>query len=93
LGLAYQLTILAVSGLVCLTALMPPLMSTSLFNPLTCISQDDFAIGDGIPPIPEWQFDSTALDSQSFDLSTIEVDYAVNNVFNRLRNIFQPCRV
>jgi hypothetical protein len=35
---AYQLTILAVSGLVCLTELMPPRMSTNLFTPLTCIS-------------------------------------------------------
>ncbi|KAJ5504417.1 hypothetical protein N7463_007291 [Penicillium fimorum] len=52
-------------------------------------TQDDFGIGDGIPPIPEWQFDSTAHDDQLFDLSTIEVDYAVSNVFNRLRNIFQ----
>lgn len=55
-------------------------------------TQDDFGIGDGIPPVPEWQFDSTALDDQLFDLSTIEVDYAVKNVFNRLRNIFQRVR-
>lgn len=55
-------------------------------------TQDDFGIGDGIPPIPEWQFDSTALDDRLFDLSTIEVDYAVKNVFNRLRNIFQRVR-
>ncbi|CAG8904570.1 unnamed protein product [Penicillium egyptiacum] len=55
-------------------------------------TQDDFGIGNGIPPIPEWQFDSTALDDQLFDLSTIEVDYAVKNVFNRLRNIFQRAR-
>ncbi|KAJ5375103.1 Protein of unknown function DUF3468 [Penicillium concentricum] len=52
-------------------------------------TQNDFGIGDGIPPIPEWQFDSITHDDQLFDLSTIEVDYAVSNVFNRLRNIFQ----
>ncbi|CAI7631522.1 unnamed protein product [Penicillium glandicola] len=52
-------------------------------------TQDDFGIGDGIPPIPEWQFDSTAIDDQLFDISAIELDYAVKNVFNRLRNIFQ----
>lgn len=52
-------------------------------------TQDDFGIGDGIPPIPEWQFDSTAVDDQLFHLSTIEVDDSVKNVFNRLRNIFQ----
>lgn len=34
---AYQLTILAVSGLVCLTALTPPLISTSLLIPSTCV--------------------------------------------------------
>lgn len=55
-------------------------------------TQDDFGIGDGIPPIAEWQFDSTALDDQIFDLNTIEVDYAVENVFRRLRNIFRRAR-
>ncbi|OQE43386.1 hypothetical protein PENCOP_c003G05869 [Penicillium coprophilum] len=55
-------------------------------------TQDDFGIGDGIPPIPEWQFDSTAHDDQLFDLSTLEVDHAVRNVFNRLRSMFQRAR-
>jgi hypothetical protein len=55
-------------------------------------TQDDYGIGDGIPPIPEWQFDSATHDDQLFDLSNIEVDYAVSNVFNRLRNIFQRAR-
>jgi hypothetical protein len=51
-------------------------------------TQDDVGIGDGIPPIPEWQLDSTALldDLSEF---TIDVDYAVRNVFIRLRNVFQ----
>jgi hypothetical protein len=55
-------------------------------------TQDDFGIGDGIPPIPEWQFNSTVIDDQLFDLSTIEVDCVVKNVFNRLRNIFHRVR-
>ncbi|KAJ5783411.1 transcriptional regulator family: Fungal Specific TF [Penicillium psychrosexuale] len=55
-------------------------------------TQDDFGIGDGIPPIAEWQFDSTALDDQIFNLNIIEVDYAVENVFRRLRNIFRRAR-
>ncbi|KXG50951.1 Protein of unknown function DUF3468 [Penicillium griseofulvum] len=55
-------------------------------------TQDDFGIGDGIPPIPEWQFDSAVHDDQLFDLINTEVDYAVSNVFNRLRNIFQRAR-
>lgn len=36
--MTYQLTILAVKGLVCLTELIPPLMLTSLLTPSTCIS-------------------------------------------------------
>ncbi|EKV04878.1 hypothetical protein PDIG_86790 [Penicillium digitatum PHI26] len=55
-------------------------------------TQDDFGIGDGIPPIPEWQFDSTVLDDQLFDLSNIEVEYAVKNVLSRLRSIFHRVR-
>ncbi|KAJ5677604.1 uncharacterized protein N7477_003237 [Penicillium maclennaniae] len=50
-------------------------------------SQDDFGIGDGIPPIPEWQLEPTA----THDLPDIihDVDYDVSNVFVRLRNVFQ----
>ena len=36
--MAYQLTIRAVRGLVCRTALMPPRRSTSFLAPSTCIS-------------------------------------------------------
>lgn len=36
--MTYQLTILAVKGLVCLTELIPPLMRTSRLTPSTCIS-------------------------------------------------------
>lgn len=52
-------------------------------------TQDDFGIGDGIPPIPEWQLESTAICGDTFDISGIEIDYAVLNVFIRLRNVFQ----
>jgi hypothetical protein len=52
-------------------------------------TQDDFGIGDGIPPIPEWQLESTAIWEDNFDLSNIEIDHAVLNVFIRLRNVFQ----
>lgn len=52
-------------------------------------TQDDVGIGDGIPPIPEWQLDSTAPYDDLSELSSISVDYAVRNVFIRLRNIFQ----
>ena len=46
--MAYQLTILAVSGLVCLTALMPPLKSTNRFTPSTCI------LAIWMFPLPNW---------------------------------------
>jgi hypothetical protein len=52
-------------------------------------TQDDVGIGHGIPPIPEWQLDSTALHDDLSELSSIDVDYAVRNVFIRLRNVFQ----
>lgn len=52
-------------------------------------TQDDVGIGDGIPPIPEWQLDSTALYDDLSELTSTDVDYAVMNVFIRLRNVFQ----
>ncbi|OKL62738.1 hypothetical protein UA08_01130 [Talaromyces atroroseus] len=52
-------------------------------------TQDDVGIGDGIPPIPEWQLDSTALHDDLSELISIDVDYAVRNVFIRLRYVFQ----
>lgn len=53
-------------------------------------TQDDIGIGDGIPPIPEWQLGSTALHGDFSDLSSIiDVDHAVQSVFIRLRNVFQ----
>ncbi|POR33131.1 Uncharacterized protein TPAR_06667 [Tolypocladium paradoxum] len=55
-------------------------------------TQDDVGIGDGIPPIPEWQLDSTALHDHLSELSSIDVDYAVRNVFIRLRNVFQAAQ-
>lgn len=51
-------------------------------------TQDDLGIGHGIPSIPEWQLDSSISQPGSFELSCIEVGYAVSNVFLRLRNVF-----
>ncbi|KAJ5521820.1 hypothetical protein N7527_005935 [Penicillium freii] len=75
-----------------LTARMVTWVSMLIMGHPQFETQDDFGIGDGLPPIPEWQFDSAALDDQLFDLRPIDVDYAVKNVFNRLRNIFQRVR-
>lgn len=52
-------------------------------------TQDDVGIGDGIPPIPEWQLDSAAVYADLSELTSIDIDYAVRNVFIRLRSVFQ----
>lgn len=52
-------------------------------------TQDDDGIGDGIPPIPEWQLESTAMQDDLSELSSLDIDYPVWNVFRRLRNVFQ----
>ncbi|KAK2882372.1 hypothetical protein FQN49_000427 [Arthroderma sp. PD_2] len=53
-------------------------------------TQTDAGIGDGIPPIPEWQLASAALhDDLPAELNCIDVDYTVWNVFIRLCNTFK----
>lgn len=54
-------------------------------------TQDDIGIGDGIPPIPEWQLDPIPFDD-SLKLRNLIVDKVVWNVFIRLRNVFQRAR-
>lgn len=51
-------------------------------------TQDDDGMGLGIPPIAEWQLDSAAFDDDLSELGDIEIDYAVRNVFIRLRHVF-----
>jgi multisubunit Na+/H+ antiporter MnhF subunit len=52
-------------------------------------TQDDAGVGHGIPPIPEWQLLSIADDDCLSVLGNIYIDPEVENVFTRLRNIFQ----
>lgn len=52
-------------------------------------TQDDYGIGHGIPPIPEWRLTSTALNENFSELNSIDGDHTVRNVFIRLRNVFQ----
>lgn len=52
-------------------------------------TQDDVGIGDGIPPIPEWQFEPTPNHACLSELGGDDIDHAVKNVFLRLRNVFQ----
>ncbi|KAJ6013471.1 hypothetical protein N7540_008062 [Penicillium herquei] len=69
-----------------LTARMVSWVSMLIMGHPQFNTQDDVGFGDGIPCIPEWQLDPTTLDDLS-ELNDIEVDYAVWNVFIRLRNI------
>jgi hypothetical protein len=50
-------------------------------------TQTDAGVGHGIPPIPEWQLDFTPCHDHLPDLGIIDND--VENVFLRLRNVFQ----
>lgn len=52
------------------------------------ITQDDLGIGDGIPPIPEWQLNSTVNDDP-LAILTMDIDADVRNVFIRLRRVFK----
>lgn len=52
-------------------------------------TQDDIGVGDGIPPIPEWQIEATSSDNSSERLIDMEVSDDVMNVLNRLRNVFE----
>ncbi|KAE8352456.1 hypothetical protein BDV28DRAFT_125480 [Aspergillus coremiiformis] len=52
-------------------------------------TQDDVGIGDGIPPIPEWQLDSVIPQDDLSEPASLGVDYAVKNVYIRLYNAFQ----
>lgn len=52
-------------------------------------AQDDDGIGDGIPPIPEWQLDADGDDRDIRQLTGADIDSDVQNVFSRLRNIFR----
>ncbi|KAI9150299.1 hypothetical protein HJFPF1_10058 [Paramyrothecium foliicola] len=52
-------------------------------------TQDDKGVGDGIPPIAEWQADHQLLDKEVVDIIGCDVDQEVLNVLTRLRRIFQ----
>lgn len=52
-------------------------------------TQDDLGIGDGIPPIPEWQIEPTFTHNDLDENLDMEGSNEVMNVFLRLRNVFQ----
>lgn len=57
-------------------------------------TQDDFGRGHGIPPIPEWCMGMTtiAVSMTELRIDDMIIEKEVQNVFNRLRNIFQSAR-
>ncbi|KAF7563648.1 hypothetical protein G7046_g439 [Stylonectria norvegica] len=56
-------------------------------------TQNDLGIGDGIPPIPEWQLDSATLDADFSALGIADIDPEVRNVFVRLRHVFRRAKM
>ena len=46
-------------------------------------------MGDGIPPVPEWQASSDYTIHDVPEIYELRIDAEVRNVFQRLRNIFQ----
>lgn len=57
-------------------------------------TQNDYGEGDGIPPIPGWQSDMTsvAVDIPELRLDNMGIERGVQNVLNRLHEIFQSAR-
>ncbi|CAG8221978.1 unnamed protein product [Penicillium salamii] len=72
-----------------LTARMVSWVSMLIMGHPQFETQDDYGIGDGIPPIPEWRLESTVNSENTFDVNALEIDPAVQNVFVRLRNVMQ----
>lgn len=55
-------------------------------------TQDDDGIGNGIPPIPEWQLDPATVDDEILGLAGFDIDPTVRNVFVRLRYVFRSAQ-
>ncbi|PQE26655.1 C6 zinc finger domain-containing protein [Rutstroemia sp. NJR-2017a WRK4] len=72
-----------------LTARMVSWVSMLIMGHPQFETQDDVGVGHGIPPIPEWQLPSSADDDCLSELRSMYIDPEVENVFKRLRNIFQ----
>ncbi|KAJ5658615.1 uncharacterized protein N7484_002264 [Penicillium longicatenatum] len=71
-----------------LTARMVSWVSMLIMGHPQFDTQDDVGLGDGIPCIPEWQLDPTALNDLS-GFNNIDVDFDVWNVFIRLRSVLE----
>lgn len=71
-----------------LTARMVSWVSMLIMGHPQFETQDDVSIGDGIPPIPEWQVDGDPA-QDLYDIDSIDVDDQVKNVLVRLRRVFE----
>ncbi|KAJ6157347.1 hypothetical protein N7470_004939 [Penicillium chermesinum] len=69
-----------------LTARMVSWVSMVIMGRPQFDTQDDVGVGDGIPPTPEWQLQPPAHDKILY--KELDIDETVENVFNRLRNVF-----
>lgn len=56
-------------------------------------TQDDFGVGNGIDPIPQWQLGPARLSLDLQDLDNLNLDPAISNILGRLRNIFHESRI
>ena len=52
-------------------------------------TQDDMGTGHGIPPTPEWQLSLNAIHEAPPELTYVDIDEEVKEVFIRLRSVFQ----
>lgn len=55
-------------------------------------TQDDMGTGHGIPPTPEWQLSLNAIHEAPPELTYLDIDEDVKEVFVRLRSVFQRTR-
>ncbi|KAK3297168.1 uncharacterized protein B0H64DRAFT_119554 [Chaetomium fimeti] len=72
-----------------LTARMVSWVSMLIMGHPQFDTQDDMGTGHGIPPTPEWQLSSATIHEAPPELTCLDIDREVNEVFIRLRSVFQ----
>ncbi|KAH6850436.1 hypothetical protein B0I37DRAFT_404266 [Chaetomium sp. MPI-CAGE-AT-0009] len=72
-----------------LTARMVSWVSMLIMGHPQFDTQDDMGTGNGIPPTTEWQLSSAAIQEAPPELSCLDTDWGVKEVFIRLRSVFQ----
>ncbi|KAH6641342.1 hypothetical protein F5144DRAFT_563256 [Chaetomium tenue] len=72
-----------------LTARMVSWVSMLIMGHPQFETQDDMGTGNGIPPTPEWQLSLNAILEAPSELTLLDIDEEVKEVFIRLRSVFQ----